>query len=247
MRRTWISLAATIAAATAAALLFPDRAITPGSLSAGHLGQRDDCLSCHTLFRGAPAEKCAACHGPGDVGVRTTKGELLARPKERARRIHETLRTGCERCHSEHGSRAGAGRFAHDLLPAEVAAGCAACHHPDRPKDDLHAAAAGECGACHRVSGWKPASFDHEKSFRFDRHHPPRCADCHAPGRSLKEYSCTGCHEHALARLQAKHLEEGITDLDRCRRCHPSGDEDDTIRGERRDGGRGERRRGEDD
>ncbi|MCE7959309.1 MAG: hypothetical protein DYH06_15425, partial [Acidobacteria bacterium ACB2] len=100
MRRTWVSLLLTLAAATSAAILFPYRAITPGTLSAGHLGQRDDCLSCHTLLRGAPAEKCAACHRPGDVGVRTTKGEPLAAPKERARRIHETLRTGCDRCHS---------------------------------------------------------------------------------------------------------------------------------------------------
>lgn len=232
MRRTWVSLPLTVAAATAAALLFPYRAITPGTLSAGHLGQRDDCLSCHTLLRGAPAEKCAACHRPGEVGVRTTKGEPLARPDGRGRRIHEAMRAGCDRCHSEHGSRTGARRFSHDLLPVEVAAGCAACHASDRPKDALHAAATGECGACHRASAWKPATFDHEKAFRFDRHHPPRCADCHAPGRSLKEYSCTGCHEHAPARLEAKHREEGITDLGRCRRCHPSGDENDTIGGE---------------
>lgn len=247
MRRTWVSLLLTLAAATAAAILSPYRAITPGTLSAGHLGQRDDCLSCHSLLRGAPAEKCAGCHRPGDVGVRTTRGEPLARPKERARRIHEALRTGCDRCHSEHGGRAGARRFAHDLLPAGVAEGCAACHAADRPKDALHETAAGECGACHRVSGWKPASFDHERSFRFDRHHPARCTDCHPPGRSLKEYSCTGCHEHSPARLQAKHREEGITDLGRCRRCHPSGDEDDTIRGEGRDAGRGGKSRDGDD
>ena len=239
MRRTRVSLLLTIAAATAAALLFPYRAITPGTLSAGHLGQRDDCLSCHALFRGAPAEKCAVCHRPGDVGVKTTRGEPLSRPDGRTRRIHEALRDGCDRCHSEHGSRAGLRRFAHDLLPAEVAAGCAACHASDRPKDALHAAAAGECRACHRPSAWKPASFDHEKAFRFDRYHPPRCADCHPPGGSMKEYSCTGCHEHSLARMEVKHREEGIADLARCRRCHPSGDEHDTVRGEGRGAGRG--------
>lgn len=241
MRRTWVSLFLTLAAATAAALLFPYRAITPGTLAAGHLAQRDDCLSCHTLFRGAPDDKCATCHRPGDIGVRTTKGEPLARPKERTRRIHEALRAGCDRCHSEHGGRLGARRFAHALLPAEVAAGCTACHAGERPKDELHAAAAAECGACHGVSAWKPASFDHGKAFRFDRHHPPRCADCHAPGKSLKEYSCTGCHEHSFARMEAKHREEGITNLDRCRRCHPSGDEHDTIGGEGGAGKRGEK------
>lgn len=247
MRRTWVSLLLTVAAATAAALLAPYRAITPGTLSAGHLAQRDDCLSCHALLRGALAEKCAACHRPGDVGARTTRGEPLVPPKERARRIHEALRDGCDRCHQEHGGRAGARRFAHELLPAAVVAGCVTCHVSERPKDALHAAAAGECGACHRVSAWKPASFDHEKAFRFDRHHPPRCADCHAPGGSLKEYSCTGCHEHSVPRMEAKHREEGITDLSRCRRCHPSGDEDDTVRGDGGARGRGGKARGDED
>ncbi len=247
MGRTSISLLLTVAAATAAALLFPYRAITPGRLSTGHLGQRDDCLSCHTLLRGAPGEKYIACHRPGEIGARTTKGAPRTPPNERARRIHEALRDGCGRCHQEHGGRAGARRFAHDLLPAQVAAACAACHASDRPKDALHAAAAGECGACHREAAWKPSSFDHAKAFRFDRHHPPRCADCHAPGRSLKEYSCTGCHEHSLARMEAKHREEGIADLARCRRCHPSGDEDDTVRGEGAAGRRGERSHAEGD
>ena len=243
MRRTWISLTLTVAAAAGAALVFPYHAITPGRLSAGHLAQRDDCLSCHTLLDGAPDAKCAACHRPGDVGVRTTKGEPIAGPSARTRRVHEVIRVGCDRCHPGHATRAGSRRFEHALLPADVAAGCAACHADERPKDAIHAAGAAECTPCHGTSGWKPATFEHEKAFRFDRHHPSRCADCHPPGRSLKEYTCTGCHEHALDRLERKHREEGITNIDRCRRCHPSGDEDDTIGGE---GGRGERSREDD-
>jgi len=244
VRRTWVSLAATLALGAGAALLFPYRAITPGTLAAGHLAQRDDCLSCHTLLDGAPPAKCAACHRPGDVGVRTAKGEPLANPSPRTRRIHEALRGDCDRCHVEHGGRLGTRRFAHDLLPADVAAGCAACHAEDRPKDELHAAASAACAPCHGTSAWKPAAFDHEKAFRFDRNHPARCADCHPAGKSLKEYSCTGCHEHAPDRLERKHREEGITNLDGCRRCHPSGDEGDTIKGE---GGRSGGGRGEDD
>jgi NAD-dependent SIR2 family protein deacetylase len=220
---------------------FPYRAITPGKLSAGHLAQRDDCFSGHTLLDGALDAKCAACHRPGDLGVRTTKEQLVARRSARTRRIHEVIRAGCDRCHSGHGPRAGSRRFAHFPLPTAVAAGCAACHADERPKDAFHAAGsagAAECTPCHGTSAWKPATFEHEKAFRFDRHHPPRCTDCHPPGRSLKEYTCTECHEHALDRLERKHREEGITDFDRCRRCHPSGDEDDTIR---RKGGRGGR------
>ena len=61
----------------------------------------------------------------------------------------------------------------------------------------------------------------------------------------MKEYSCTGCHEHSLDRMEKKHREEGVTNLDRCRRCHPSGSEHDTIK----EGGssEGREREGDDD
>jgi hypothetical protein len=46
----------------------------------------------------------------------------------------------------------------------------------------------------------------------------------------LKDYSCTTCHEHTLERMERKHREEGITkNLEACRKCHPSGNERDTI------------------
>lgn len=246
MRGTWVALAATLGLGAAAMVVFPYRAITPGSLAGGHLPQRNDCFSCHTLLAGAPAAKCAACHRPGDIGVRSTKGVALAGAKERTRRIHEMVTGECDRCHSEHGGRFGPGatrRFSHELLPRDVAAGCSSCHAGQKPADAIHASLQAECAPCHGTKAWTPATFDHERSFRFDRNHPPRCADCHRAGSSLKEYSCTGCHEHSLDRMERKHREEGITNLDRCRRCHPSGDEDDTIAGE---GNRG-RREGEGD
>jgi hypothetical protein len=118
----------------------------------------------------------------------------------------------------------------HELLPAEIVADCTACHAGQRPSDALHASVSSRCGECHSTKAWKPATWDHDRSFRFDRNHLSRCADCHRPGASLKEYTCTGCHEHALDRMLREHREEGITDLEKCRRCHPSGNEDDTIK-----------------
>jgi hypothetical protein len=239
MRGTWRSLAATLAVGATVAVLSPYRAVTPGTLRPGHLAQKDNCLSCHTLLAGAPALKCAVCHRPADIGLRTVAGAAVPKPSPRTQLVHRVVSGECARCHAEHGARSGATRrFAHDLLGGEVAAGCAACHAAQRPADALHAAVTGECTPCHGTGAWKPAAYDHDRSFRFDRHHPARCADCHPPGASLKEYTCIGCHEHSLDRMVRKHREEGISsaDLARCRRCHPSGDEHDTI-GE---GGRGE-------
>lgn len=239
MRGTWVSLAATLALGAAAIVLFPFHSLTPGTLREGHRAQKNDCFSCQTLLAGAPAAKCSVCHRTADMGLRSVKGELLPNARPRSQLIHKVVGGECAACHTEHGGRLGPNatrRFTHELLPASLAGGCAACHSADRPTDSLHAAASAECTPCHATKGWKPATWDHDRSFRFDRHHPARCLDCHRPGTGMKVYSCTGCHEHSPDRLESKHREEGITNLDKCRRCHPSGSEHDTIR----EGGRGE-------
>ncbi len=247
MVRTYVSLAVTIGLGATVMFLFPYHAVTPGTLREGHHAQKNDCFSCHTLLAGAPAAKCVACHRPGEIGLRTVKGAALPAPRPKAQLIHRVPGAECARCHSEHGSRFGANaprRFAHELLPLATASGCVACHSEKRPPDALHAAVSisTECSTCHDTKGWKPATYNHDRSFRFDGNHPPRCADCHRPGKSLKEYSCTGCHEHALDRMERKHREEGITNLEKCRRCHPSGNEHDTIgEGKNREEGEEER------
>lgn len=247
MKGTRIAFAVTLCLGTIAVFIFPYYALTPGSLRQGHRAQKNDCFSCHTLLAGAPATKCSGCHRPGEIGLRTVSGASLTKAKPISQMIHRAAFEECAPCHTEHGSRLGPGatrRFSHQLLPATIAADCAACHLGQRPSDMLHAASSTICSQCHTTKGWKPATWDHDRSFRFDRNHPPRCADCHSPGASLKDYSCTGCHEHAPAKVLSEHREEGITNLDKCRRCHPSGNEDDTIK----EGGRGEAiGRGEDD
>lgn len=232
MGRTYLALIAALGLGAMAISLSPYHALTPGTLRSGHEAQQGDCLSCHSFFDGAPASKCAACHRPGDIGLRTVKGAPLPKANPRAQLIHRAA-LECDRCHYEHGGRMGASaapRFAHDLLPADVKAGCALCHAEKKPADALHTAVIAECSRCHGTKAWKPAAYDHDKLFRFDRNHPPRCADCHRPGTTLKEYTCTGCHEHALDKMERKHREEGITQFQNCRKCHPSGDEHDTIK-----------------
>lgn len=233
MKGTWVSFAVTLSLGAIVMFLVPYRALTPGTLRDGHLAQKNDCFSCHTLFAGAPAVKCSRCHRPGEIGLRLANGEALAKAKPLAQKIHQAAFPECAPCHTEHGGRLrpdGMRRFSHELLPAAIGTQCTECHAGQRPADALHAAVSSSCSPCHSTKGWKPATWNHDRSFRFDRNHPTRCADCHPPGTSLREYRCTGCHEHALDVMQREHREEGITNLEKCRRCHPSGSEDDTIK-----------------
>lgn len=241
----------TVALGSLAAVLAPGAMLRPGELLPGHAALRDDCLACHELLRGVRRERCTNCHAPEAIGVARADRTAASPPRASVAALHRSVGSAeCALCHAEHAGRLGGGRaarFAHEALPADTRAACGTCHADDRPADALHAGADARCGACHATDGWKPATFDHARHFRFDRHHPPRCTDCHAPGSGFETYSCTGCHEHALARIEAKHREEGVDDVSDCARCHPSGDEDDTRRPEgtsRSDHASGRRRRG---
>ncbi len=193
-----------------------------------HAGRLEGGRAARFSHEGLPSEiraSCTTCH----------EGE---RPVDA---LHRAVDGMCAACHDT--ARWKPARFDHGRRVAGGPA-CAACHRGDTPGDELHASVgeAGACDACHSTSAWKPATFDHGRYFRFDRHHPARCSDCHAPGGGFKAYSCTGCHEHSPERIAAKHREEGITDVSNCAGCHPSGDEHDA----RRTPGTGPRERGGD-
>jgi hypothetical protein len=96
---------------------------------------------------------------------------------------------------------------------------CAACH--PRPSTHDGNFFTGGCADCHTTAGWKPANL---------RNHPfpidhggtvSECAVCHPT--TYATYTCYGCHEHTEAGTRARHLEEGITDLRDCVKCHPGG------------------------
>ena len=91
----------------------------------------------------------------------------------------------------------------------------------------LHADLKADCGVCHKTDAWEPATYDHDKYFRFDRDHPPNCADCHL-GADYSSYTCYECHRRGEVREE--HLDEGIRDYEVCVDCHRSGDEDEAKR-----------------
>ncbi len=224
----------------ALALVYPQLMVSPGPLIPEHSALTQECFACHTLFQGSDPAKCRDCHRPDTIGRLTTQGAPIPDADQRVAFHQELREQDCLACHSDHqGVRpyhAERG-FSHALLVPARQRQCSSCHQP--PKDTLHRQLKGECTSCHSQQAWRPATFDHARYFRFDRHHPDNCESCHQES-DYQRYTCYGCHEHTPARIRAKHSEEGIRDFEDCARCHRSGDDDEIVgewgeRGHRRE------------
>lgn len=197
--------------------------VAPGPLIPAHAEVSGDCFACHTPFQGASPDRCVACHQIADIGIRTTKGVLIAK-RLRGIAFHQALsQTNCMACHTGHGGPQLAGApkttFAHDLLRSDVRGQCAACHRA--PLTAVHAQAGNNCAQCHTQTAWRPASFDHARFFALTGPHKTACATCHVGG-NFKRYTCYGCHEHQPDQIRAEHAEEGIRNIENCARCHKS-------------------------
>jgi len=231
MRFFYINLAVVLTAVIA--YKFPKETISPGDLSKGHIELEKDCMKCHSIFRGAAGEKCVSCHKPKEIGLFTVKGEKIFRKENSKEKtiFHKTLqKETCDVCHTDHAGKEPKfliHEFSHEVLEASLRDKCLSCH--DNPKDTLHEKNIENCSACHKTEKWIPAEFEHEKYFRFDKHHPPRCKDCHL-NKNYKEYTCYECHEHTPSKMREEHYEEGIRNFEKCELCHRSGDEHEAKR-----------------
>ena len=205
----------------------PQRMISPGNLIAAHAELSEDCFGCHTPFIGTTPEKCFACHRIEEIGKKTTKGRLIAMENKNVIFHQQLIEKDCMSCHSDHKgvkSFRPISRFAHNLLDPTLQKQCNSCHIS--PGDSIHIKASGDCTGCHTQNAWTPATLDHEKYFRFDRHHETECVTCHI-NKNYASYTCYGCHEHSRSRIREEHVEEGITHYEICVDCHRSGDEDE--------------------
>lgn len=228
--RLVLALAVTLVLALLLTVAYPDVMIKPGRLSAGHRSLDRDCFACHQALRGAAGAGCLSCHKLDRIGRTTTAGTPLPAAGFRKVPFHASLaETDCMQCHALHASERHRKEpvFRHELLAAAVRENCQSCHQDDRPDDELHRQVAASCASCHGTAGWRPATFDHDRYFRFDAHHPASCRTCHLEETTFSTYSCYGCHEHSPARILAEHQEEGIRNVENCARCHRSGDEDE--------------------
>jgi len=220
-------VAANLAALVLLAIFVPQLMISPGKLIDAHVELTTDCFACHTPFIGSTADKCIACHKVAEIGIKTTKGLNIDKEKKNVAFHQKLTQDDCVACHSDHkGVQAfrPIGRFSHQLLEPEMEKQCDSCHV--NPGDSLHLKIKGNCSSCHTQERWTPASFDHDKYFRFDREHTTECVTCHIDN-DYSNYTCYGCHEHSRSKIREEHLEEGIYDYENCAECHRSGDEDE--------------------
>ncbi len=193
------------------------------------------------------ASECIACHtehalpGKGSLLANMDHGSLTAERQKNCTAchepdmpddfLHEKAGPGCGECHDTR--RWEPAEFDHDRwlrADTERSGSCAACHKPDRPEDLLHREAKNACSDCHGTTAWKPADFDHDQWFRFDRSHPAECSNCHENPKDYRQYTCYGCHEHSRRGVAAEHREEGIREFSNCIECHRSSDEDEAER-----------------
>lgn len=173
------------------------------------------CAVCHLKedpHNGTFGQACYECHVSDGWDQVTFDHALTRFPLDGAHRD-----VTCEKCHAGQ-------RFAG--TPTD----CTACHAEPR----IHRGLLGtQCADCHTINAWSPALLpDHTFPLNHESRTNIACDVCHDQG-SFQTYTCYNCHEHDPAKIERKHLEEGIRDFQDCMRCHPTGREEE---GERRGG-----------
>jgi len=200
-------------------ITFVPGSLYPGNLLEGHLKYKNDCFICHTPFSGPNQTKCLACHKPGEIKS----------GKEGLQTFHKRIDAiNCMACHTEHKGKAlgkAVRKFDHDLLGSGLRGDCVTCH--TSPQDRLHTPETGNCSRCHTARSWRSDNMDHSKYFRFDRHHQAECTVCH-PNGDYAASTCYGCHDHSPRDMEKEHREENIREIEKCVKCHRSGDKHET-------------------
>ncbi len=169
-------------------------------------GTPTDCFSCHANddpHRGQFGTQCQLCHRPTQWRAVTFDHNRTAFPLTGAH-----LTVPCQSCHIN---------GVYKGTPTE----CAACHR--EPAFHAGLFRGQSCAHCHQTTAWRPASFFGPHTFPMMHGGASSCQTCHP--NSLQTYTCYSCHEHNPAKIQKKHLKEGITNFQNCVACHPTGQE----------------------
>jgi putative hemolysin len=156
-----------------------------------------DCFSCHAKddpHQGSLGTDCAACHSPDGW-----KPSSFDHNRSDFKLNGAHAQVTCEKCHIN-------GVF--KGTPRD----CFSCHQ----QIDPHLGSLGtECAACHSPDGWKPSSFDHNRSdFKLNGAHAQvTCEKCHV-NRVFKgtPIDCFSCHQQI-----DPHMGQFST---ACEKCH---------------------------
>lgn len=233
MRRGWIIalILANLLVLVVLTFVYPHLMVSPGPLVPGHAELATDCFACHAPLRGASSVRCISCHALPDIGRRTTKGIPLSQRSVNISFHQELIEKDCMACHSDHAAPKLTQRsrkpFSHSLLRVAIRERCDACHV--KPSDSLHRDLGVNCGQCHRLERWKPATFDHALLAKAVL---DRCEGCHkAPADALHRQirgNCGPCHSPARWK-PATYDHDKLFVLDRdhnteCMTCHSNND-----------------------
>jgi hypothetical protein len=195
-----------------------DHSTTSFPLEGKHVGVA--CTGCHTgPTYAATSATCSACHAKDDAhkgqfgadcgGCHKATGWLDAtfdHSKSAFPLDGKHVSVACTGCHTN------------GLFKGTPTA-CAACHQA--PATHVGTTFTGGCADCHATTGWKPGKLA-SHSFPIDHGGAVSdCAVCHPANYAA--YTCYGCHAHTPADIKTRHLDEGITDVTDCVKCHANG------------------------
>jgi hypothetical protein len=201
--------------------------------------EKVECRKCHPAqaeprpylkYRDLTYETCTPCHedphhAAFPVGCKECHSPVSWKPvvmsaafdHARSRFPLEGKHIGlpCKSCHRKS-----------DFKAPVAHARCSDCHKPNPHKDQFAKRAdGGECAACHKVSGFKPATFDVARHRLSpypleERHMAVRCQQCHTPQGAATVYRmadtrCSSCHKEAHAGQFHQPPLQG-----RCESCH---------------------------
>jgi hypothetical protein len=173
---------------------FPHTLINPGELTNGHQKLNNDCLSCHSPFRGVPNTKCIACHNIDSIGLVKDSIDVQF---SKSINFHKLIpKQNCVSCHSDHKGIDTTQTivFEHTLLDKTTIQNCLSCHA--RQEDKLHSVLSTSCSSCHNFENWKTvSSFDHNL---INKSASQNCISCHQKPKdklhaAINE-NCLTCH-----------------------------------------------------
>ena len=179
-------------------------------------GAKTSCASCHADPHASEfGETCARCHNTRSFIDRGTTVRTHQATRFPLRGAHAIA--VCEACHL----RRGPGQ----LQFAARATTCQSCHTPTfratRSPNHVAAHFSEDCTACHTISSWSGALFDHNTT-KFPltgKHQVATCVGCHADnvyaGRST---SCVSCHQADYNAAKEPRHSQGFPTA--CESCH---------------------------
>ncbi len=174
-----------------------------------YTGTPQTCYACHAKddhHQGQFGQDCGACHSPVDWTQATFDHSKSAFPLTGAH-----LKVDCNACHKPGSTGA--------IVFAGLSTVCVSCHSEPAYHQGLFGTV---CETCHNTSAWSPASFTGAHPFPISHGGANTCHACHPT--TLRTYTCYTCHNQG--QIVSKHREEGITNLNNCIRCHPTGQGD---------------------